>query len=108
LERCIKIAIVGAGFAGLTTARHLKDFGHETIVYEKAPDVGGVWSKTRTYPGVTTQNGKDTYHLSDFPMPKSYPEWPSGPQVQAYLESYVKQFELAPLLRLDTEVVSAK
>jgi cation diffusion facilitator CzcD-associated flavoprotein CzcO len=104
----MKIAIVGAGFAGLTTARHLKDFGHETTIYEKAPDVGGVWSRTRTYPGVSTQNGKDTYHLSDFPMPKSYPEWPSGPQVQAYLESYARHFGLARFLRLETEVLSAK
>jgi dimethylaniline monooxygenase (N-oxide forming) len=72
------------------------------------PDVGGVWSKTRTYPGLSTQNGKDTYCFSDFPMPKSYPEWPSGPQVQAYLQSYVDRFALAPVIALDTQVVSAK
>jgi dimethylaniline monooxygenase (N-oxide forming) len=81
----MKIAIIGAGFAGLTTARHLRDFGHDVTVFEKVHDVGGVWSTTRLYPGVSTQNGKDTYCLSDFPMPKHYPEWPSGQQVQAYL-----------------------
>lgn len=54
-------------------------------VFEKVPDVGGVWSASRLYPGISTQNGKDTYCLADFPMPKDYPEWPSGQQVQAYL-----------------------
>jgi cation diffusion facilitator CzcD-associated flavoprotein CzcO len=104
----MKIAIIGAGFAGLTTARHLRDFGHDVTVFEKVHDVGGVWSKTRLYPGVSTQNGKDTYCLSDFPMPKDYPEWPSGQQVQAYLESYADTFGLKPLIRLSTPVTRAE
>ena len=103
----MKIAIIGAGFAGLTTARHLRDFGHDVTVFEKVHDVGGVWSTTRLYPGVSTQNGKDTYHLSDFPMPKHYPEWPSGQQVQAYLNDYADSFGLKPLIRLSTPVTNA-
>lgn len=103
----MKIAIIGAGFAGLTTARHLRDFGHDVTVFEKVHDVGGVWSTTRLYPGVSTQNGKDTYCLSDFPMPKHYPEWPSGQQVQAYLNAYADQFGLKPLIRLSTPVTHA-
>jgi dimethylaniline monooxygenase (N-oxide forming) len=103
----MKIAIIGAGFAGLTTARHLRDFGHQVTVFEKVHDVGGVWSTTRLYPGVSTQNGKDTYCLSDYPMPKHYPEWPSGQQVQDYLNSYADQFNLKPLIRLTTPVTRA-
>jgi cation diffusion facilitator CzcD-associated flavoprotein CzcO len=103
----MKIAIIGAGFAGLTTARHLRDFGHDVTVFEKVHDVGGVWSTTRLYPGVSTQNGKDTYRLSDFPMPKTYPEWPSGQQVQAYLAAYAQTFGLMPLIRLSTPVTQA-
>lgn len=100
----MKIAVIGAGFAGLASCKHLRDFGHDVTVFEKVGDVGGVWSGSRTYPGITTQNGKDTYHMSDFPMPKDYPEWPTGPQVQAYLESYAKEFGLMPSIRLNTEV----
>lgn len=103
----MKVAIIGAGFAGLTTARHLRDFGHDVTVFEKVHDVGGVWSVTRLYPGVSTQNGKDTYHLSDYPMPKHYPEWPSGWQVQEYLNSYADHFGLKPLIRLSTPVTRA-
>ena len=104
----MRIAIIGAGFAGLCTARTLRDLNHDVTVYEKAPDVGGVWSKTRLYPGVSTQNGKDTYHLSDFPMPDDYPEWPSGEQVQEYLHSYAETFGILPLIRLETEVTAAR
>ncbi len=101
------IAIIGAGFAGLSTAKVLTQFGFDVTVFDKAPDVGGVWSRTRRYPGLTTQNGRSTYAMSDFPMPKSYPEWPSGQQVQEYLASYAAHFDLTPKLRLNTEVVSA-
>jgi cation diffusion facilitator CzcD-associated flavoprotein CzcO len=104
----MRVAIVGAGVAGLATAKVLKQVGHQVVVYDRTPDVGGVWSETRRYPGVTTQSPRDTYALSDFPMPKDLPEWPSGEQIQAYLDAYVQHFGLEPLLRLNTEVSSAE
>ncbi|MDQ4112898.1 MAG: FAD-dependent oxidoreductase, partial [Actinomycetota bacterium] len=57
----MKIAVIGAGFAGVASAKVLTELGHDVTVYEKAPDVGGVWSRTRRYPGLTTQNNKDSY-----------------------------------------------
>lgn len=103
----MRIAIVGAGFAGLSAAKVLAAFDHDVTVFEKAPDVGGVWSRTRRYPGLTTQNGSDTYALSDFPMPKHYPEWPTGEQVQDYLHAYAEHFGLLEKVRLNTEVHTA-
>jgi hypothetical protein len=103
----MRVGIIGAGVAGLTTAKVLMQAGHDVVVYEKAPDVGGVWSRTRRYPGLTTQSPKAQYSLSDFPMPRDYPEWPSGAQVQAYLAAYAAHFGLDDALRLSTEVTSA-
>jgi len=103
----MRVAIIGAGVAGLATAKVLSQAGHEVIVYDKAPDVGGVWSRTRRYPGLTTQSPKAQYSLSDLPMPREYPEWPTGAQVQAYLAAYASHFGLDPALRLATEVTSA-
>ena len=101
------VAVIGAGFAGLATGKVLTQFGHEVTIFEKAPDVGGVWSETRRYPGLSTQNDKGTYALSDLPMPKDYPEWPSGEQVQHYLADYATKFGLTSYLRLGTEVTAA-
>jgi cation diffusion facilitator CzcD-associated flavoprotein CzcO len=103
----MKIGIVGGGIAGLSTAKTLKACGFEVVLFEKEADVGGVWSASRRYPGLTTQNPRDTYAFSDFPMPKSYPEWPSGAQMQAYLEAYVDHFRLGDVVKLGAEVVSA-
>jgi cation diffusion facilitator CzcD-associated flavoprotein CzcO len=103
----MRVGIIGAGVAGLSTAKVLAQAGHEVVVYDKAPDVGGVWSSTRRYPGLTTQSPKAQYSLSDFPMPRDYPEWPTGAQVQAYLAAYAGHFGLEPALRLSAEVTSA-
>ncbi|SDK37185.1 Predicted flavoprotein CzcO associated with the cation diffusion facilitator CzcD [Nocardioides sp. YR527] len=104
----MKIAVIGAGFAGVASAKVLTELGHDVTVYEKAPDIGGVWSRTRRYPGLTTQNNKDSYTLSDLRMPKVFPEWLSGEQVQSYLEMYVEKYELTPMIKLSTEVRSAQ
>jgi cation diffusion facilitator CzcD-associated flavoprotein CzcO len=100
------IAIVGAGFAGLVSAKVFRDFGWAVKVFEKDVEVGGVWSSSRRYPGLTTQNVRSTYALSDFPYPKNYPEWPSGEQVQKYLADYVAHFGLANDINLNTTVES--
>lgn len=101
------IALVGAGFAGLSTAKLLRDFGYDVTVFEKETDVGGVWCTSRRYPGLKTQNPRDTYALSQFPMPSHFPEWPSGEQMQDYFERYVKAFNLAPVIQLNTLVHDA-
>ncbi|MCE0764596.1 NAD(P)/FAD-dependent oxidoreductase [Pseudonocardia kujensis] len=100
----MRVAIVGAGIAGLTTAKVLLQAGHQVDVFDKAPDVGGVWSRSRRYPGVTTQSPGRQYSFSDYPMPKSYPEWPTGAQVQEYLASYAAAFGVDRVLRLETTV----
>ncbi|SMD22900.1 flavin-containing monooxygenase [Kibdelosporangium aridum] len=102
----MRVAIVGAGVAGLTTAKVLVQAGHDVQVFDRTPDVGGVWSRTRRYPGLTTQSPKAQYSFSDFPMPKHFPEWPTGAQVQEYLESYSAAFGLDACLWLETTVES--
>jgi cation diffusion facilitator CzcD-associated flavoprotein CzcO len=100
----MRIGVIGAGVAGLVTAKVLQQAGHEVLVVDKTRDIGGVWSATRRYPGLCTQSPKAQYALSDFPMPKAFPEWPSGEQIQTYLIDYAAHFGVEP--RLSTEVCS--
>lgn len=99
---------MGAGIAGLASAKVLRWAGHDVMVFDRAPDVGGVWSASRRYPGLRTQNSKRAYSFSDFPMPPSYPRVPSGAQMQTYLEGYVDRFGFGNRIRLNTEVIEAR
>jgi dimethylaniline monooxygenase (N-oxide forming) len=101
------IAIIGAGFGGLSTAKLLSDLEYDVTIFEKDSEVGGVWTSSRRYPGLGTQNPGSTYHLSEHPMPKHYPEWPTGEQMQDYIESYSDRFNLKRLVRFNTEVLNA-
>lgn len=98
------IAIIGAGIAGLCTAKTLMALGYDVQLFEKEPDLGGVWSSARRYPGLTTQNPRETYCFSDWPMPQSYPEWPTGAQMQAYLQSYADHFGVSPHINFSSTV----
>lgn len=102
-----RIAIVGAGIAGLVCAKVLTEDGFAVEVFDRAPDIGGVWSETRRYPGLRAQSTKYTYHFSDHPMPADYPRVLDGARMQEYLSSYVRAFGLTDRLRLRTEVVAA-
>lgn len=101
------VAIIGAGVTGLVNARVLTDAGLDVVVIEKMPDLGGVWSTHRGYPGVRTQNDKRTYALSDLPMADEYPEHPTGRQIHDYLTEYADRHALTPLIRLATTVLNA-
>lgn len=101
------VCVIGAGFAGLTAARVFKALNYDVTLYEKEADVGGVWSASRRYPELITQNTRTTYELSDYPMPSDWPEWPSGEQVQQYMQSYTEHYQFQHVIHLNSEVVNA-
>ena len=75
----MKIGVIGAGFAGLVAVTRSSESTATTRSRSSARLMGGV-EPTRRYLGLETQNNRDSYCFSDFPMPKEYPEWPSGAQ----------------------------
>ena len=99
------VCVIGAGVAGLAAAKTFGARGHKVTILERSGDLGGVWEPARSYPEVQTQSPKDLYRYTDKPMPDSYPEWPKGPQVHAYLTDYAKDHGLTQRMRLNTAVV---
>jgi dimethylaniline monooxygenase (N-oxide forming) len=100
-----RVVVIGAGIAGLVTAKVLRDDGFDVTAFEKEPAIGGVWAESRTYPGLRANNSRRSYAFSDHPYDRSADVFPTADQVRRYLASYVARFGLAPLIRLSTEVV---
>jgi hypothetical protein len=38
-----RVAVIGAGVSGITTAKHLKDVGINAVVFERSSRIGGNW-----------------------------------------------------------------
>ncbi|NOK19184.1 NAD(P)/FAD-dependent oxidoreductase [Corallococcus carmarthensis] len=107
LPRHVRVAIVGAGFAGLGMAIRLKQDGiDDFVVLERADDVGGVW-RDNVYPGCACDVQSLLYSFSFAPNPgwsRAYsPAW----EIQAYLRDCVRRFQLEPFLRFGHAVLSA-
>jgi dimethylaniline monooxygenase (N-oxide forming) len=101
----MRVCVIGAGVAGLVSAKVLKHDGFDVIVYEKETAVGGVWAPSRAYASLRTNNPRETYAFSDFAYPAATDEFPTASQVQSYLESYADHFGIRSRVRLGTEVV---
>ncbi len=88
-----RVAVIGAGASGLAVAKCLLDEGLEPIVYEQSPQIGGLWNYDETLPdgggvmyrSLRTNTSKHTLAFSDFPMPKTAPDFPSHSEVLQYL-----------------------
>ncbi len=100
------VCIIGAGVSGLAAGKAFSERGHRVTIIERGGNLGGVWDPARSYPDVQTQSPKELYRYTDKAMPESYPEWPKGPQVHAYLSGYARDHKLDSSMRFNTTVVS--
>lgn len=105
------VCIVGAGPAGLSVARALKQRGIAYEQFERFRDVGGIWDLenpgTPMYHSAHFISSRQTSGFYDFPMPASYPDYPSNRQILAYTRSFARAFDLYPAIRFDTAVEQA-
>lgn len=103
----VKIAIVGAGFAGIGMAIRLRQEGeHDFVVLERSDQIGGTW-RDNSYPGCAVDVESHLYSLSF----AANPEWTQLYSPQAEIWDYqlalVEEHGLEPHLRLGHEVVGA-
>jgi cation diffusion facilitator CzcD-associated flavoprotein CzcO len=85
-----RVAVIGAGAAGLTSARWLLDAGLEPTVFERTGAVGGIWRPDTglAYPSLRTNTSKQKTAFSDLAFDAALPDHPDRDAVLAYLERY--------------------
>jgi dimethylaniline monooxygenase (N-oxide forming) len=101
-----RVGIVGAGEAGLGTAKMLIESGYECTVFERTGRMGGVWADGYLDFGIQVQH--ELYEIPDFPHPEGTPDFTPGPVICQYLEDYADHFGVTPSVRLNTAVTGLR
>ncbi|OAA77925.1 dimethylaniline monooxygenase 2 [Akanthomyces lecanii RCEF 1005] len=97
------VAVVGLGGMGIAAVKNLIEEGFEVTGFDKSPYYGGLWHFTEDKQTLSilesTQANIPIERMcyTDFPFPKAK-------EVQEYIESYVKHFQLAPHFRLNASI----
>jgi cation diffusion facilitator CzcD-associated flavoprotein CzcO len=101
----MRVAVIGAGMAGLLAAIELRRAGHEPIVFEKADRLGGTW-RDNTYPGLSCDVPAHSYTYSFARNPDWSRHYASGDEIQGYFERVADEHGLLDLIRFGDEVTS--
>src|SRR3974390_787144 len=107
-SRKLRIAVIGAGAAGVMALINLREAGHvDLVAFEKAGDLGGTWRDNR-YPGLTCDVPSLSYRYSFAPNPGWSRVFPPGPEILPYVRGVAERYGVAGQIRYDSEVVRAE
>ncbi|MCK0165202.1 NAD(P)/FAD-dependent oxidoreductase [Marinobacter sp. S6332] len=104
-KRQPSVLVIGAGATGILAGIKLPEAGiSDVIIIEKADRVGGTW-RENTYPGVACDIPSPHYCYSFEPWPWSS-QCAQGGEIQEYLEHVAEKYNVLPMIRFGTTVVS--
>lgn len=132
--RGCRVAVIGAGAAGLVAARELRREGHQVVVFEKDDQIGGTWVYTphvetdllgldpfrpiihsSLYDSLRTNLPRELMGFMDFPFvargqgeTRDARRFPGHREVLLYLQEYARKFRIEELIRFHSEVVSVE
>jgi dimethylaniline monooxygenase (N-oxide forming) len=103
-----KVCIIGAGSSGIAAAKALHEANITFDCLEKGNRVGGNWvfdninGMSSAYEGLYINTSRDRMQYSDYPMPKSYPDFPHHTQIARYFDNYVDHFGFRDTIQFET------
>ena len=100
------IAVIGAGPAGLVSAKSLREEGLSATVFDSADQIGGLWNPNRgpTWEGMRTNLSRHSCAFSDLPHQAGTRDFLDVQAMAGYLRSYADTFALHPHVRLQQRV----
>jgi cation diffusion facilitator CzcD-associated flavoprotein CzcO len=108
LDRKAAVCIIGAGPAGLATARALQAKGLDYDQFERQHDVGGLWDidapGSPMYEAAHFISSRTMSGFGGFPMGDDLPDYPSHRQVLRYLRDFADAYDLRSRITFDTPI----
>ena len=109
----MRVCVIGAGSSGIAAAKNLHQRGLDFDCYEKSDRVGGNWvfgnrnGMSSSYATLHINTSRERMEFEDFPMPKSYPDFPHHTHIARYFDDYVDHFGFRDRIRFETGVAHA-
>jgi 4-hydroxyacetophenone monooxygenase len=105
-ERDFRVIVIGAGMSGLAVAHRLQQVGIDFTVFERNPDVGGVWLENG-YPGCRLDTSNFCYSYSF----RQRDDWPHvyslRDDILGYFRDSASALGLRDRIQFETEVTAA-
>ncbi|TGK27919.1 NAD(P)/FAD-dependent oxidoreductase [Leptospira gomenensis] len=108
-----RVCVIGAGSSGITVCKSLQDKGIEFDCYEAGSEVGGNWrfgndnKMSNIYKSLHINTHRDRMEYRDYPMPKSYADYPGHKKILEYFIDYVNHFGFRKRIHFKNPVVEA-
>ena len=109
-----RVCLIGAGSSGIAVVKALTDAKLDFDCFEKSDRIGGNWvfenknGMSAAYEGLYINTSRDRMQFADYPMPRTYPDFPHHTQIAAYFDDYVDHFDLRKRITLETSVEQAE
>ncbi|MEU8165627.1 NAD(P)-binding domain-containing protein [Micromonospora sp. NPDC049004] len=99
-----RVAVIGAGAAGLAAVKALRDAAVAVVCFEATDQVGGLWvygaPDSPAYRTLHLNTSRGRTEFADHPMPADWPDYPDHTRVAGYLADYADRFGLHDAIRL--------
>jgi dimethylaniline monooxygenase (N-oxide forming) len=109
-----RAAVIGAGSSGIAATKALHERGLDVGCFESSDRVGGNWvfgnknGMSAAYQGLHINTSRERMEYSDFPMPKSFPDYPHHTHIARYFDDYVDHFGFRDRIRFDCPIARAQ
>jgi cation diffusion facilitator CzcD-associated flavoprotein CzcO len=113
VTRLPNVCVIGAGSSGIAAAKTLHQRGFDFDCFEKSDRVGGNWvfknrnGMSSAYRSLHINTSRERMEFADFPMPKSYPDFPHHTHIAEYFDNYVDHFGVRERITFETGVEHA-
>lgn len=118
----MKLCVIGAGAAGLCSAKHGIDFGCEVTVFERSSEVGGTWVYTdfvgmdesgleihsSMHKGLFTNLPKEIMGYPSVPFPERSRSYICAEEVLKYYRLYAREFNLRQYIKFEYNIVKVR
>lgn len=118
----MKLAVIGAGAAGLAAIKHAIEFGCEVIAFEQSDKIGGTWVYTdkvgknefdidihsSMYKDLTTNLPIEMMCYPNEPFPENENSFVSSNVVCRYYESFADKYKLRDHIKFQHQVIQVR